>query len=111
MRVVSVCFLAATSHVDVLQTMACFGKYVAERVFKFTPKSDASAYTELLVAFFVSGVLHVGGDHMALRRFPTYTIPFFMTQAMGIVIETLFIRFTKSFHPNSVWLNRGVGYA
>jgi hypothetical protein len=60
------------------------GKFLAQRVFKLRPGSNASSYTQLYIAFLLSGLIHLP---------PTDTGPFlfFFSQAVAITFEDVVI--------------------
>jgi len=71
-----------------------------------------SAYTQLYVGFFVSGIMHSFGDVMVGRQYMGSSIPFFMTQAVAITLEDSVIQITNSLGVHIPrWLQRLIGYA
>ncbi|KAJ7060226.1 membrane bound O-acyl transferase family-domain-containing protein [Mycena amicta] len=67
--------------------LSSHGKFLAHRVLRFQRGSVASAYTQLFVAFFVSGVMHYFPEYMALRHWGGGGLRFFVLQAVGISVE------------------------
>ena len=56
------------------------GKFLAHRVFGFTPGTNLSSYTQLYTAFFISGLAHVPPSDRG-------TLYFFILQAVAITFE------------------------
>jgi len=70
----------------------CYGKSAA-RFLNFQPGTNASACTQLYVAFFLSALGHYGGDCMTMHRFgKPISPPFFMIQPFAIVAESFVIK-------------------
>ncbi|KAG0707909.1 membrane bound O-acyl transferase family-domain-containing protein [Suillus ampliporus] len=101
------------------QTMKWFlspiGK-VTSSVLGFKPGTSGSSFAQLYVAFFLSGLVHTGGDIVlsgsstspASRTF--FSMPFFLSQAVAITFEDVFIRIAKRLGVKySVW-TRALGY-
>ena len=75
--------------------VAGYGKLVANKFFKFPRGTKRSSYTQLYVAFFLSGLVHSAGDFMFQRRILFYTLKFFLLHAVGITLEGLVIYIAK----------------
>ena len=56
-----------------------------------------SSYTQLYVAFFVSGLVHQAGDCMFEKRILYRSLNFFLLQAAAITFEDFFIYVAKRF--------------
>jgi hypothetical protein len=77
----------------------------------FKKGSSASSYTQLYVAFFISGLIHSGGDMMVDLKFTGASFPFFLAQAVCITLEDGIIAlFKKSGVSVPSSLARWVGY-
>ena len=72
-----------------------FGRLVANRLLKFPHGTNRSSYTQLYVAFFLSGVIHTAGDFMFEKRMVYYSFKFFLLQAVAITFEGLVICIAK----------------
>jgi len=74
-----------------------------------------SSYTQLYVAFFLSGLIHTGGDivfssHTSTTSWPFFSMSFFLMQAFTITLEDMLIWMAKSLRiKNSAW-TRVLGY-
>ncbi|EDR02596.1 uncharacterized protein LACBIDRAFT_308235 [Laccaria bicolor S238N-H82] len=75
------------------------GKYLARNVLKFRAGSALSSYTQLYVAFLLSGIIHAAGDWMAMRSITSarLTIQYYIMQAMVITVEDMVIAAAKKF--------------
>ncbi|KAF7316085.1 MBOAT-2 domain-containing protein [Mycena indigotica] len=84
------------------------GKYLTQAL-RFPRGSNASAYTQLFVAFFVSAIVHYGAEVFALRNWGGGALTFFMLQPFAIVVEDFLIWVGQRMGWNSpAW--RYVGY-
>jgi Membrane bound O-acyl transferase family len=91
--------------------LSIIGKHVAYTVCGFEPGTAASSYTQLFVAFLLSGLIHTGGDYMVFRHFTSFSLQFFLLQAIAISFEDFVIWSTKSM--SAYWdprISRTVGY-
>ncbi|KDQ15960.1 hypothetical protein BOTBODRAFT_107794 [Botryobasidium botryosum FD-172 SS1] len=61
-------------------------KFIARKVLRFPPGTTRSSITQLLVAFTMSGLLHMGGDYMAMRRLDV-SYKLFLIQVIPIAVE------------------------
>ena len=76
---------------------AGLGKLVANKFLKFPRGTNQSSYTQLYIAFFLSGFLHFCGDFMIEKRVVYRSFKFFLLQAVAITFEDLFIYIAKRF--------------
>ncbi|KIY52299.1 hypothetical protein FISHEDRAFT_35445 [Fistulina hepatica ATCC 64428] len=84
-------------HQILRRTVSSPGKFISSKL-GFKRGTNASAYIQLYVAFFLSGVLHYMGEHAMLRNWSGGAMAFFMKQAMVITLEDFII-----------WLGRRAG--
>jgi hypothetical protein len=92
------------------QRITGIGKHIAKKTFSFRTGSLPSSYTQLYIAFLLSGLAHVGGDYIILKRLPRSSIRFFLLQAVAITFEDFVIWLTKPIHAKLGWLSRVIGY-
>ena len=71
------------------------GRLIANKFLKFPRGTNRSAYAQLYVGLFLSGVLHCPGDFMAMRRMGYRSIKFFLLQAVIITFEDFVIYLAK----------------
>ena len=71
------------------------GKLVANRFFGFPRGTNLSSYTQVYVAFFLSGLLHSSGDFMIEKRMVSRSFKFFLLQAVIITLEDFVIYVAK----------------
>ena len=84
------------------------GRLVANKVFRFPRGTNRSSYTQLYVAFFLSGAIHVSGQFVFEKRLSFPTLNFFLLQAVAITFEDFVIYITKRFlRPRGIELNPG----
>lgn len=76
---------------------------MSQRVFGFPTGSKASSYTQLYLAFFLSGLVHV-------EAFDPGAIRFFMSQAVVITFEDIIIAVAKMNGFNNSKGVRFLGY-
>ncbi|KAJ6515266.1 membrane bound O-acyl transferase family-domain-containing protein [Mycena sanguinolenta] len=74
-------------HQTMRRFLSAHGKFVAYRIFGFHPGSTASAYTQLYIAFLISGIMHYLPEYMALRHWGGGALLFFLMQAVAISFE------------------------
>ena len=67
------------------------GRLVANRFFGFPSGTNLSSYTQVYVAFFLSGLLHSSGDFMIEKRMVSRSFKFFLLQAVAITFEDFVI--------------------
>ena len=76
---------------------AGLGRLVANNFLRFPRGTNRSSYTQLYVAFFLSGLLHFGGDFMIEKRIVYRSFKFFLLQAVAITFEDFVIYIAKRF--------------
>jgi hypothetical protein len=83
------------------------------RSLNLKPGSWASASTQLLVGFVLSGLVHCGGDAMVGVRHFGRSMPFFLIQPVAIILEDLVIRLAQgvNFMSHSTLLARLLGFS
>ncbi|KAF8182101.1 membrane bound O-acyl transferase family-domain-containing protein [Mycena galopus ATCC 62051] len=74
-------------HQSMRRFLSAHGKFVAHRLIGLKPGSTASAYTQLYVAFLISGIMHYMPEYMALRHWGGGALIFFLLQAVAITFE------------------------
>ena len=74
---------------------AGLGRLVANKLMKFPRSSLRSSYTQLYVAFFLSGLHHFAGDFLLEKRAVYRSFRFFLLQAVAITFEDLVIYIVK----------------
>ena len=62
---------------------------------KFPRGSNKSSYTQLYIAFFISGLFHFGGDFILEKRLVSHSFKWFFLQAVAITFEDFVIFITK----------------
>jgi len=67
------------------------GRLVANNFLRFPRGTDQSSYTQLYLAFLLSGLLHFAGDFMFERRIVYRSFKFCLLQAIVITFEDLII--------------------
>ena len=75
--------------------VAGHGRLVANKILKFPRGTNRSSYTQLYIAFFLSGVLHFGGDFIFEKRLVYRSFKFFLLQAVIITLEDFAIYVAK----------------
>lgn len=75
-----------------------------------TPGSTRAYITQILVAFFISGMIHSFGDAMASRTFVGTSMAFFMLQPVAIALETIFQQCTSHILRDWATFRRLFGY-
>ena len=73
------------------QTFGGLGRLVANKLLKFPRGSNRSSYTQLYIAFFLSGLFHSSGDFMLEKRVVYRSFKFFLLQAVAITFEDLIV--------------------
>lgn len=103
-------FWGRTWHQVLRRTLTSHGRFVALEVLKLKPGSKASTYTQLYVAFSLSGVIHFWADVIPLGRWNAGTMKFFVLQAIGIHCEDILIAWATKvgLRPSRLW--RFLGY-
>ncbi|KAK7012864.1 acetyltransferase sirH [Favolaschia claudopus] len=101
-------------HQIIRRILVSHSKLIAHRILNLHPGSTASAYTQLFVAFFLSGIIHYSGQYMLLRDesrpMPKGPLVFFLAQAVVITLEDGLVAVGKKLHLTSGWW-RVIGYA
>jgi hypothetical protein len=92
------------------QFLSAHGKFVAHRVLRLKPGSKASAYTQLYVAFFISGIMHYLPEYMALRHWGGRALIFFLLQAVAITVEEYVQGLGRRLGLAASWRWKAVGY-
>ena len=101
------------------QMFAGLGRLVANKFLRFPRGTILSSYTQLYVAFFLSGLLHFGGDFMIEKQMVYRSFKFFLLQAVAITFEDFVIYLAKCFlrwkgiefkpgKPDESWTEAGV---
>ncbi|KAF7291773.1 hypothetical protein HMN09_01236900 [Mycena chlorophos] len=67
--------------------LASHGRFFAHRILRLPRGTYLSAYTQLFVAFFVSGMMHYIPEYMTLRNWGGGALRFFLMQALAILVE------------------------
>lgn len=97
-------------HQSVQNMVVPHNRFVARTLLRLPRGSFLSALVQLLVAFALSALLHVGGDYKAVRRLDISWL-FFVSQAFAIAAEDLVFRlFAWTSVSIPVWARRLVGY-
>ena len=88
--------------------LAGLGRLIANKFLKFPRGSNLSSYTQLYIAFFLSGLIHCFGDFMFERRVAYHSLKFFLLQAVAITFEDFVIYLAKCLlHQGGVELKPG----
>ena len=74
---------------------AGFGRLVANEFLKLPRGTNRSSYTQLYVAFLLSGLLHFTGDFIIEKRIVYYSFKFFLLQAIAITLEDFILYIAK----------------
>ncbi|KAF8909539.1 membrane bound O-acyl transferase family-domain-containing protein [Mucidula mucida] len=81
-------FWGRTWHQFLRRILVAHGRFVARRVFSFEPGTKVSAYVQLYIAFFLSGLVHWGYEPMVGMSWRDgWGLPFFILQATAIMVE------------------------
>ena len=72
-----------------------WGRVIANKLLKFPRGTNRSSYTQLYVAFFLSGLFHFAGDFVIQRRMVYNSFKFFLLQAVVITFEDFVIYIAK----------------
>ena len=92
----------------IYQTFVGFGRLVANKFFKFPRGTNRSSYTQLYIAFFLSGIIHSVGDFMLEKRVVYRSFKFFFLQAVAITFEDFAIFIAKRLlHRGEIELKPG----
>ena len=71
------------------------GRFAANKILKFPRGTHRSSYTQLYIAFFLSGLIHSSGDFMVDKRMVYRSFKFFLIQAVIITFEDIIIYLAK----------------
>jgi len=71
------------------------GRLVANKILRFPRGSNRSSYTQLYIAFLLSGLIHFAGDFMFEGRLVYRSFRFFLLQAAAITFEDFIIYIAK----------------
>jgi hypothetical protein len=83
----------------------------AARTLDFAPSSRASSITQLILAFLISGLIHAAGDFMVNPSHFGVSLPFFLYQIIGIVLEDITLQiWSQTGIKVSPYLSRALGY-
>ncbi|TFY59551.1 hypothetical protein EVG20_g7751 [Dentipellis fragilis] len=85
------------------------GRWVCNKL-GFQRGTTGSSYTQLYVAFFLSGVMHMGGDYMVNPALIGSSFPFFIYQAIAITAEDTVIALGKRMGMRESRATRVLGY-
>ena len=97
---------------EYIQIVSPAGKSVT-RLLGCAKGSATSSRVQLLVAFSISGLMHVAGDMAVGYEYIGCSLPFFVAQAIGIMVEDELVAVAKRVFPQLVdsRFARVVGYA
>ncbi|KAG8935600.1 hypothetical protein FRC02_007311, partial [Tulasnella sp. 418] len=102
-------FWGETWHQLLRQPVSRWGKWIAQKL-NFKSGTNASSYTQLYVAFVMSGVIHSLGDRMMIGKSGMgSSMPFFLQQAVAITLEDFVIWLGRRTFGTPYWA-RWVGY-
>lgn len=76
----------------------------------FKPGTNGSSYTQLYTAFFISGIVHVGGDAALNFSHLGLSWPFFICQALAITLEDMTIAAARRAGVIETKWTRKMGY-
>lgn len=93
------------------QYLSAIGKSVVQ-FFGFEKGSLLSSYTQLLIGFSVSGMMHSFGDAMVGWNYLGASFPFFVVQVLAIMAEDIVIGTASrlGIKPSTI-VSRSIGYA
>jgi len=94
-------FWGRTWHQRMRLTVVGLGKLTANKVLKFPRGTKGSSYTQLYLAFFMTGIFHFAGDFMFEKRLVSRPFKFFLLQAVAITFEDFVIYLAKRFLSKS----------
>lgn len=78
-------------HQNLRATVEGISQFVTHVVLQFPERTIVARYSNIFLAFFLSGLIHITSDHgMTLQPYESGAIRFFLTQALGIVLEDAF---------------------
>ncbi|KAJ7265401.1 membrane bound O-acyl transferase family-domain-containing protein [Mycena haematopus] len=97
-------------HQTMRRFLSVHGKFVAHRIIGLKPGSTASAYTQLYIAFLISGIMHYLPEYMALRHWGGGALVFFLLQAVAISFEECVQAVGRRLGLTGSWRWKVVGY-
>ncbi|KAF4120326.1 hypothetical protein GMORB2_3127 [Geosmithia morbida] len=98
-------------HQSLRKAITGWADYISDDVMRLTRGTLVSRYTRLLLAFFISGTLHLGQDRIYVTPGERYSSPtFFCVQALAIMVEDGLRALTAPL-PIPQPVRRVVGYA
>ncbi|KAG2340943.1 hypothetical protein BDR05DRAFT_888905 [Suillus weaverae] len=102
-------------HQTLRSFLAPLGKAISS-VLGFKRGTSGSSYTQIYVAFLISGLVHTGGDIVLsgssaspVSR-PLFSMPFFFSQAIVITLEDLLIRIARRLGVKDSTWTRALGF-
>ncbi|KAJ6460108.1 membrane bound O-acyl transferase family-domain-containing protein [Mycena vitilis] len=98
-------------HQTMRRFLSAHGKFLAHRVLRLKPGSKASGYTQLYVAFLISGIMHYLPEYMALRHWGGGALRFFLLQAVAITFEECVQDAGRRLGLKAGWVWKAVGYS
>jgi len=101
-------FWGKTWHQALRPLFVAYGQYTSRKI-GFTSMSFAETWTMFVIAFVLSAAIHCGGDYM-LTSTITISHKFYLSQPIGIALETLVWNASASWQPHTT-LRRAIGYA
>ncbi|KAJ7770963.1 membrane bound O-acyl transferase family-domain-containing protein [Mycena maculata] len=102
-------FWGRTWHQSMRRFLSAHGKFVAQRVLHLEPRSAGSAYTQIYIAFLISGIMHYLPEYMALRHWGGGALVFFLLQAVAITFEDAVQNVGKCLGIAANWRWKAVG--
>ncbi|KIK45417.1 hypothetical protein CY34DRAFT_801625 [Suillus luteus UH-Slu-Lm8-n1] len=102
-------FWGRTWHQLLRRFLTPFGKEMASFL-GFKPGTNGSSYTQLYTAFFISGIVHVGGDAALNFSHLGLSWPFFIYQALAITFEDMTIAAARRAGVTETKWTRKMGY-
>ncbi|KAF9644021.1 hypothetical protein BDM02DRAFT_3122623 [Thelephora ganbajun] len=84
-----------TWHQLMRPTFTGLGRLVANKFLKFPRGTNRSSYTQLYIAFLLSGIIHCAADFMVEKRMAYRSFKFFLLQAVAITFEDFVIYVVK----------------
>jgi len=64
--------------------------FVTHDVLRFPKRTIVARYSNISLAFFLSGLIHIASDYGMTLSYESGAMRFFLTQAFGIVLEDAF---------------------
>ncbi|KAL4265495.1 wax synthase family protein [Pleurotus pulmonarius] len=103
-------FWGRTWHQVLRRTLTSHSRFVALEVLKLKPGTQISTYTQLYIAFILSGFIHFWADFIPLGRWNPGTMRFFVLQAIGIQCEDIVIALATKLGLRPSMLSKLLGY-